>query len=226
MTAPLLAVGFDLDYTLWDQDAFALSLFEDLAQEWGVRLACGPEAVRQAFTGAMDRLTLAHPKLFDEALRDLGAWSPAGVAELVRRYRQHRPPVQLYPGAAELLDRLAGRGLRLFLVTDGHSATQRHKVEALGMGNRFHCQVFTGDYPEAFSKPSVLPFLLACGNLGVDPSGCVYVGDNPRCDVQGPRQLGMRTVGVATGPFAHLEAAPEQVAHLRIGQVRDLEEVL
>ena len=223
---PLHAVGFDLDYTLWDQDAFALSLFEDLAQEWGVRLACGPEAVRQALQGALDRLTLAHAHLFDEALRELGAWSPERVAELVRRYHQHRPPAQPYPGAPELLDRLVRRGLPLFLVTDGHSATQRHKLDALGLGGYFQCQVFTGDAPLDLGKPSVLPFLFACGKLGVEPPGCVYVGDNPLCDFQGPRQLGMTTVGVGTGPFAHLVVAEAQAPHLRIAQVRDLEEVL
>lgn len=220
------AVGFDLDYTLWDQDAFALSLFEDLAQEWGDRLGCGPRRVRLALRGALDRLTLAHPNLFDEALRDLGAWSPERVAALVRRYHSHRPPAQPYPGAAELLERLTRRGLPLFLVTDGHGATQRHKVEALGLGRAFQCQVFTGDYRREFCKPSVLPFLFACGSLGVEPPECVYVGDNPRCDFQGPRQLGMTAVGVGTGPFARLEAAPDQAPHRRIAHVRDLEEVL
>ena len=226
MSRTLLAVGFDLDYTLWDQDDFVRSLIEDLAPEWGSRLACGAEAVRQAFQGALGRLTLAHPRLFDEALRELGAWSPERVAELVRRYHSHRPPAQPYPGAAALLHRLAGRGLPLFLVTDGHSATQRHKVEALGLGSSFQCQVFTGDYPPDGHKPSVLPFLFACGTLGVEPPGCVYVGDNPLCDFQGPRQLGMTTVGVGTGPYAHVVVPPDQAPHLRIEQVRDLEEVL
>jgi len=171
-------------------------------------------------------VTLGRPGLFDEALRDLGAWRPEWVAELVRGYRGHRPPARLYPGAAELLARLAERGCPLFLVTDGHSATQRHKVAALGLAPRLDRMVFTGDYPPELHKPSVFPFLHACGGLGVELARCVYVGDNPRCDFQGPRRLGMTTVGVGTGPFAHLEAPPELAPHLRIRAVAELEEVL
>lgn len=221
-----LAVGFDLDYTLWDQDAFARSFFDELAPAWGERLGCGGQALRQALEGALQRLTLGHPALFDEALRDLGLWTPERVAELVERYHQHRPPARPYPGAAELLGRLAGRGLPLFLVTDGHSPTQRHKVAALGLEAHLDRMVFTGDYPSQLHKPSVFPFLHACGGLGVELARCVYVGDNPRCDFQGPRRLGMTTVGVGTGPFAHLEAPPELAPHLRIRAVAELEEVL
>ena len=226
MRAAPLAVGFDLDYTLWDQDAFARSFFEAQAPEWGERLGCGGEAVLRALEGAFGRLALGHPCLFDEALCDLGAWTPERVAELVQRYRRHRPPARLYPGAAELLARLSGRGLPLFLVTDGYGPTQRHKVAALGLGRHLDRMVFTGDYPPGLHKPSVFPFLCACGGLGVDLARCVYVGDNPRCDFQGPRSLGMTTVGVGTGPFAGLRVPPDQAPDLRIRAVAELEEVL
>ena len=226
MSPAPLAVGFDLDYTLWDQDAFALSFFESIAQEWGERLGCSPGEVFRAFRDAHQRLTLGHPNLFDAALQDLGAWSRGWVEELVRRYHQHRPPASPYPGAAEVLEHLAGSGLRLFLVTDGHGDTQRHKVAALGLGARFERMVFTGDFQESLRKPSRFPFLFACGGLGVDLTRCVYVGDNPLCDFQGPRQLGMFTVGVGTGPFADLPVPPEQAPHLRIQGLRELEGVL
>jgi ribonucleotide monophosphatase NagD (HAD superfamily) len=47
------------------------------------------------------------------------------------------------------------------------------------------------------------------------------VGDNPACDFQGPKSLGMLTVGVATGPYAG-GAAPEQAPHLRVDALEEL----
>lgn len=219
MGARLEAVGFDLDYTLWDQDAFADTFFRAIARDVGGRLGCGAARVARAFREARMRLTLGHPRLFDQALLGLGVEDPVLVAELVERYHRHRPPMVPYPGAREVLGDLAARGVALFLVTDGHSDTQRYKVEALGIGGPFGARVFTGDLPPALRKPSPFPFLLACRRLGVAPRACAYVGDHPLLDIQGPRNLGMLAIGVPTGPFA---ALPGPRPDLRLGDLREL----
>jgi len=219
------AVGFDLDYTLWDQDAFARSFFDAIAGEFGRRLGWGRDQLARTCHAALDRLTLAHPFLFDHILHQLGAWDPRLVAELVERYHRHRPPAEPYPGAERTLRQLREAGLRLFLVTDGPGATQRHKVEALGLRPWFDQMVFTGDFPEPCRKPAPFPFQLACGRLGVTPGRCVYVGDNPACDFAGPRRLGMLTVGVSTGPYAAMDA-PEDPPQLRIGPLEELVDLL
>ena len=216
------AVGFDLDYTLWDPDAFASSFFEAIAGELGSRLGCARSAVAAALHGAHARLTLGHPRLFDAALRELGAWQSELVVELVRRYHAHRPPAQAYPGVEPLLDRLLAAGYPLFLVTDGHGPTQRHKLQALGLGRHFRQQVFTGDFPAELCKPSCFPFLYACARLELAPSCCLYVGDNPLCDFLGPRKLGMHTAGVSTGPFAGLVVPADQACQERLGTLGDL----
>jgi putative hydrolase of the HAD superfamily len=221
MRPPPLAVGFDLDYTLWDADAYFRSFVEVVAGDLGARLGFGPEVIAWAFLGAHARLAPDHPHLFDEALRELGAWDPDEVADLVHRYRRHRPPARPYPGAVPLLEALAGSGYALFLVTDGHPATQRHKVAALGLAPAFQAMVFTGDFPPEYHKPSCFPFLQACARLGVEPSRCVYVGDHARRDVPGPRRLGMFTAGVPTGPFAAM-AAPEP-PQVRLAALAELE---
>jgi putative hydrolase of the HAD superfamily len=222
MKPPPLAVGFDLDYTLWDADAFFRSFVDAIAGDLGARLGFGPDLIAWAFLGAHRRLAPDHPHLFDEALRELGAWDPGQVEDLVRRYRRHRPPAQLYPGAADLLGALARAGYPLFLVTDGHPATQRHKVEALGLAPAFRTLVFTGDLQPEYHKPSCLPFLQACARLEVEPSRCVFVGDDARRDVPGPRRLGMFTAGVPTGPFAALAASGE-TPHARLRTLTELE---
>lgn len=214
------AVGFDLDYTLWDQDAFFTTLFEDLGGEFGRRLGCGPRAFTRAGAAALAQLTPAHPGLFDRILAQLGCWNPGLVAELVQRYRNHRPAMDPYPGARETLAQLRTAGYRLFLVTDGHPPAQRHKVAALGLD--FHVQVFTGELPPDQRKPNPEPFRRACAELGVAPQRCLYVGDHPALDVPGPRALGMVTAGVSTGPFARQAPPPHLAPHLRLAAVGDL----
>ena len=209
---PVAAVGFDLDFTLWDQNAFIRSFFAAVAGDLGRRLGLGRPQVLEACEGALERLTLAHPRLFDQALHRLGAWDPRLVAELVVRYRRHRAPAEPYPGAVAALERCRRAGLRLFLVTDGKPDTQRYKVAALGLGPWFDVLVFTGDLPPEQSKPSPTPFQIACGRLGVAPERCLFVGDHPACDVPGARSLGMATLGVRTGPFAALAANSGEAA--------------
>jgi len=226
MRPPLQALGFDLDYTLWDHDRFLLSFFEAVAGDLGARLGCGRERVTAVLRGCLERLTPAHPGLFDAALDELGAWDADLVVDLVARYRRHRPPAALYPGALAALAQLRATGRPLFLVTDGHGPTQRRKVQALGLAPWFAHMVFTGDYPPELRKPSPFPFLAACGRLGVDPGRCAYVGDNPRCDFQGPRSLGMLTVGVGTGPFAALATPPGEPPSLRIAALAELRGLL
>ena len=125
-------------------------------------------------------------------------------------------------GAIAALAGLRAAGLRLFLVTDGRGDTQRHKVQALGLGSWFEQMVFTGDLPEHQRKPSPYPFQLACRRLGVEPALCAYVGDNPDCDFAGPLGLGMATIAVGTGPFAGRQAPPGQVPHVQIDELREL----
>jgi putative hydrolase of the HAD superfamily len=220
------AVGFDLDYTLWDQDQFARSFFDQVAGEFGRRLGLGRRRVAQALHASLDRLTLAHPALFDFALHRLGAWDPRLVAELVDRYHRHRPPARPYPAAAELLGRLRRAGLRLFLVTDGPPELQRHKVQALGFQDEFAAAVYTGELPEAQRKPSPAPFLLACGRLGVAPARCAYVGDNPECDFAGPLGLGMLVIGVGTGPYAARASASAPAPDRRVRSLEGVAEAL
>jgi len=226
MTTIPKAVGFDLDYTLYDTDGFLQSFFAAIAPEVGRRLGQDPARVAAVFGAALERLTLHHPRLLGAALEDLGCRDAALEQDLVERYRRHRPALAPYPGAREVLTTLRSQGCRLFLVTDGHSATQQYKVEALGLGPLLEAQVFTGVLPATQHKPSPVPFLMATGQLGLRQDQCVYVGDDPPRDFEGPRRLGIRTVGVATGPFAGLPAAARQRPDVRIGAIGALRGVL
>jgi putative hydrolase of the HAD superfamily len=46
-------------------------------------------------------------------------------------------------------------------------------------------------------KPDRAIFLHAAQRLGVEPSGCLFVGDNPVADILGAHACGMRTAWLA-----------------------------
>ncbi len=65
----------------------------------------------------------------------------------------------------------------------------------------------------AFWKPHTRPYLAALGQLGITPEKSVYIGDNPRKDFFGARQLGMHTVRVLWPGGLNTDLQPETPAH-------------
>ncbi len=43
-------------------------------------------------------------------------------------------------------------------------------------------------------KPSRRPFKLVAERLGLQPRNCVYIGDNPNTDIEGPKGVGMMMI--------------------------------
>jgi hypothetical protein len=122
-------IVFDLDDTLYLERDFAFSGYaaldpyvHEITGRGGFGATC-----RAAFMAGRRQ------RIFDEALSALGVPpTPAVVADLVDRYREHDPDIELCADARRCLDRLSGR-LPLGLITDGPEVTQRAKIAALGI---------------------------------------------------------------------------------------------
>lgn len=71
------------------------------------------------------------------------------------------------------------------------------------------------------SKPHPAPLLEACRLMGVDPTRCLYVGDDER-DVQAGRAAGMATVAAAWGYLGRNDAVDEWGADAVIRSPFDL----
>jgi putative hydrolase of the HAD superfamily len=220
-TPAIAAIGFDLDYTLWDPGDCRVASLRILARVLSNGSGLDPVLVRTALGKAMDRFTPHHPRLLGAILEDLGIGDARTGPERAAQDRSSQP-LRLYPGALSALEWFKRAGFRLFLVADGPRQTLRDQVTALGLAPWFHAMVFTDELPGYHPKPSPVPFAVAADRLGVAPARCLYVGDDPARDFEGARKLGMRTLGVATGPFARLAVAPHQEPDVRIGGLREL----
>lgn len=100
------------------------------------------------------------------------------------------------PGAAETLDLLRARGLKLAVVSNAQTVFTDEELGRFDLPRRFDTIVYSSD--ARARKPDPLPFRIALERLGLEPEACAYVGDDPMCDVPTPAVLGMRTIFLGT----------------------------
>ena len=94
----------------------------------------------------------------------------------------------LFPGMAELLDELEGKGIAWGVVTNKPARFTNPLLEQLGLIGRA-ASVVSGDTC-SHPKPHPEPLLCAAREIGVAPQSCLYVGDAER-DIEAARAAGM-----------------------------------
>lgn len=197
------AFVFDLDDTLYPESQFVLSGFRAVAAAFSARLGT-PDA---AFARMVElSQSDARGRVFDALLMErTGEADPREAAAMVAAYRRHMPVLGLHPDAARLLDRLCGRR-RLGLISDGPAETQRNKVRALNLANRFDAIVFTDEMGREFWKPHPRGFQQAGLALCAAGAQLAYIADNPSKDFVAPRALGWHTVMVRRSDGVYRDA--------------------
>jgi HAD superfamily hydrolase (TIGR01549 family) len=92
----------------------------------------------------------------------------------------------LFPGVADCLKTLRGRGILLAALSD---FPVRRKLALLGLDGAFDLAKSSEEY--GLLKPAPESFLAIAAELGVEPSRVVYVGNSLRYDVAGAKAAGM-----------------------------------
>jgi len=203
----IAAVVFDLDDTLYPERGYAFSGFAAVAEAFADRLGDAgqsAERMRRLFDSGH------RSRVFNMLLVELG-WKedPALVQEIIEVYRTHHPTIRLFDDAGGMLKKLRPE-YRLGLLTDGRSATQRRKIDALGLRERFESILITSELGPGFGKPSPRPFEFISTRLQVVGSRSVYVADNLVKDFAGPNALGWMTVQIrrAEGLYSDQKPVP------------------
>lgn len=101
-----------------------------------------------------------------------------------------------FGGVAELVEALGQRGLRWGVVTNKSARFTDPLTRAMSLFASAGAIVSGDTTPHP--KPHPAPLLEAARRLGVDPAGCIYVGDDER-DMLAGRAAGMRTVAASYG---------------------------
>ncbi len=130
-----------------------------------------------------------------ESLEEQGVHDDALCEALAHRYLSERRLYPRYPEIDPLLKALSG--YKLGIVTNGVPDLQREKLQGSMLQDRFQAIAVSGELD--IGKPQRGIFDHICQELGVEPSACVMVGDNPERDVAGAASAGMKSVWVERG---------------------------
>lgn len=202
------AVLFDLDGTLLDtlQD-LATSGNEVLAARG---LPAHPIDAYRIFVGN-GMVNLARdvfpPEMRPETEEEIAAVLDEYRAAYARNWQN---TTAVFPGIADLLDRLVADGIRIAVVTNKAEDFTIQCVDAyLG---RWQWDALIGARSGRPRKPDPAGALEAAALLGVAPGECLFVGDSD-VDMMTAKGAGMRAIGVTWGfrPVEELLAAGADV---------------
>ena len=156
-----MVVMFDLDDTLFPEMEFVRSSYRTIARRYGHGLLDG-------------MMQSGSPR---EAFDSTGL----PVKELIEIYRTHYPDIRLPWQSLYTLSVLKNRGIRLGLITDGLSFTQRNKIRALGLDRFMDSELVFISEEIGADKLSEVAFRRTMDVCGADEK-YIYVGDNPQKD--------------------------------------------
>lgn len=143
--------------------------------------------------------------IFNRVLRDYGYTETAeDIRAMIQVYREHMPSISLLPDAEEFLLSVREH-YGLAVITDGPLVCQQQKFRALGLASLVDLGVFTGAWPQGYSKPHRRAFRLVERIMGRAGTRYVYIADNPAKDFAAPRALGWGTVRVRRAGSLHAE---------------------
>lgn len=176
-------VLFDLDGTLVDTAPDLGHALNEMRRRRGMPAL--PEALTrpQSSHGSQGMLRLGFGIAADHA--DF----PALRQEFLTTYAAHLTARStLFPGMAEVLASLEGRGLKWGVVTNKPARYTEPLLAHLGLMVRAACVVSGDTCPQ--SKPHPAPLLHACQVAASTPAQCLYVGDAAR-DVEAATAAGI-----------------------------------
>lgn len=128
-------------------------------------------------------------RIFDREAADMPSLCRSFVAPF---FAAARP----YDDALPALQALRGRGFKTAIVSNlpwgSPSAPWHEEMARLGLGEWLDTVVFCSDV--GWRKPARPIFQACLDRLGARPQDSIFIGDNPRWDVAGPRAMGMRAV--------------------------------
>ncbi|ATB43948.1 phosphoglycolate phosphatase [Cystobacter fuscus] len=190
MSHSLRAALFDLDGTLLDSLHGIGAAMNHALSTHG--LPPHPLAAYRHFVGEGAQVLVARavPEAHAHAREAVLATYRAFYAE--HMLDQTRP----FPGILPLLERLADEGVKLAVLSNKPDAATRRLVAELLPGVRF--AAVYGERVGVPRKPDPTAALGMAAELGVDPSGCAFIGDTS-VDMDTARAAGMYGVGVTWG---------------------------
>lgn len=137
--------------------------------------------------------------------------TPQLVEELVHSYRHHVPAISLDSSTHQILTELK-TNQEVAILTGGHPASQKRKVEELKLDALTNVIVYAGKYGSNWDKPHPWSWNEVERLTNTHSKDLVYIGDNPKKDFSAPLELNWSAVRVRLEGSEHFNApTPEGV---------------
>ncbi len=192
MAKKIKAVIFDLDNTLIDfmgAKEASINASIDAMIKAGLRME--KKKAWKILFELYKKYGIEHGKIFQKFLMkttgsvDMRLLSAAIVAYRNVQAGYHKP----YPNAERTIKYLQSKGYKLAIISNAPVIKAWIRLTEIGLANYFTVIIAS----DVGKKPSSKPFRAALKNLGVKPQNVLYVGDDPRRDIKGAKNMGMKT---------------------------------
>ena len=167
--------------------------------------------------------------VFNRVLEKLNIqYDKENIKELINYYREHIPDIKLYDDAKYIIEVLYKKGIKLGIITDGYTVTQRNKLKVLDIDKYFEHIVVTDELGREFWKPHQKPYEIIKEKLGLEYENMVYVGDNVSKDFVTANKLGMNTIFInrEDGVYSGIYMNDEYLAKLEVSSLLELEKLI
>ncbi|WDU52349.1 HAD family hydrolase [Taylorella equigenitalis] len=185
------AVFFDLDGTLIDSAIDLVDCANNLRTQRGL-----PPLPYEYLKNFVSRGT---PAMIGEALgihKSDTDYESIKIDYLTNYRSRLTKNLRYFDGIPELLDSLDSKGIAWGIVTNKPSELAIPLLKHLGLDSR--CIASTYGDSALNNKPHTDTILLACKQADVDPSKCIYVGDDER-DILAGKAANMKTIVLTYG---------------------------
>jgi putative hydrolase of the HAD superfamily len=227
------AIFFDIDDTL-----FSTTLFAEQARRSAIdaMLRAGLRADHDSALRELDEVLAEfssnYSGHFDKVVDRLPAEASAGVNKAVivasgvvayhdTKWRE----LKVHDDAYQVLQWLATKNLVRGIISAGITIKQAEKLVRLKLLEFLSPQAIFFTDQVGFSKPNPKLYRRVLQRMSLDPSRCLYVGDNPTHDIDPCNQEGWNTVRVRrSGRYANENGRTK--AHFEVRDFFELQQIL
>ncbi len=207
---PLRAVFFDLGGTLIDLESDRkahLEMLRSFQQECAVRtpleeLLVKYDTLRDEYVSRADAEWVMEREMIRNVVASLLMDDGISMTEkhweaFLRSYwREHKRWLRMLPGAGEMLESLSELSVHVGLLSNVDEDFLQLCLFSFPL-DRFLDSITTSE-EVGVAKPHESIFLRALSKAGCRPREAVHVGDSLEWDVQGAREVGMKTIHISS----------------------------
>lgn len=204
MTRPL-AIGFDLDDTLYDRDEVYERVYETMREDLPLSVPF------EDFNAKYQELSIEEYQAFikgekskeayrqDRVIRAYAHFKMTANLKQADRfnelYQEYKADIRLRPAAKELFERLSQQdNITTFVLTNGPSPDQEKKCRALGVDRYLSDgKIYVSD-AIGYSKPDPAVFDYVAGDLDMVGQPIYYIGDHYGNDVLAAAEADWRPI--------------------------------